>query len=64
MLGGHSTLNTIVLGEGMSEYQIPPPTSATIALVGFPAGQFLEFCLPWSVSLVATLVLHGRVPCR
>jgi hypothetical protein len=24
MLGGHSTLNTVVLGEGMSKYQIPP----------------------------------------
>ena len=24
MLRGHSTLNTVVLGEGMSEYQIPP----------------------------------------
>jgi hypothetical protein len=24
MLCGHSTLNTVVLGEGMSEYQIPP----------------------------------------
>jgi hypothetical protein len=33
MLGGHSTLNTAVLGEGMSKYQIPP-TSATIAADG------------------------------
>ena len=24
MLGGHSTLNTVVLGEGISKYQIPP----------------------------------------
>ena len=24
MLGGHSTLNTVVVGEGMSKYQIPP----------------------------------------
>ena len=24
MLGGHRTLNTVVLGEGMSKYQIPP----------------------------------------
>jgi hypothetical protein len=23
MLGGHSTLNTVVLGEGISKYQIP-----------------------------------------
>jgi hypothetical protein len=23
MLGGHSTLNTVVLGEGVSKYQIP-----------------------------------------
>jgi hypothetical protein len=30
MLGGHSTLNTVVLGEGMSKYQITP-TLATIA---------------------------------
>ena len=30
MLGGHSTPNTVVLGEGMSKYQVPP-TSATIA---------------------------------
>ena len=34
MLGGHSTLNTVVLGEGMSKYQIPPHTSATIAAHG------------------------------
>jgi hypothetical protein len=24
MLGGHTTLNTVVLGEGISKYQIPP----------------------------------------
>ena len=24
MLGGHSTLNTVLLGGGMSKYQIPP----------------------------------------
>jgi hypothetical protein len=30
MLGGHRTLNTVVLGEGVSKYQIPP-TLATIA---------------------------------
>jgi hypothetical protein len=39
MLGGHtsSTLNTVVLGEGMSKYQIPPHfdrhSSLPIALV-------------------------------
>ena len=31
MLGGHSTTNTVVLGEGIPKYQIPPHTSATIA---------------------------------
>ena len=24
LLGGHSTPNTVVLGEGMSEYRVPP----------------------------------------
>ena len=24
MLGGHSTLNTVVLGEGVSKYRVPP----------------------------------------
>jgi hypothetical protein len=31
MLGGHSTLNRVVLGEGMSKYQIPPTPATVVA---------------------------------
>jgi hypothetical protein len=34
MLGGHSTLNTVVLGEGMSKYQIHTPHSGVFKTAG------------------------------
>jgi hypothetical protein len=46
MVRGHSTLDTVVLGEGMSKYQIPP-TSATIAACLQVNSREVQLCSSW-----------------
>ena len=43
MLVGNSTLNTVVLGEGMSKYQIPPCFGHHSSTAGRAADQFFPF---------------------
>jgi hypothetical protein len=44
MLGGHSTLNTVVLGEGMSKYQIPPSLRPPYICSCGASGPLLGLC--------------------
>jgi hypothetical protein len=51
MLGGHSTLNTVVLGEGISKYQIPPHF-----------GHHSSMVCRETLAALAELISKSRVP--